>query len=122
MPCVAQYNDDRWYRAKVVDLPGEKQVTVIYVDYGNTETISCDRIRALQNSFYMLPQQVCMRERGAVNFIENLFMQLFKNSNAVVNLPTPFQVPVSICFFQAHCCSLEVPATMDPTDEFQVSI
>ena len=59
MLCVAQYSvDDRWYRAKVVDIPGKKTVTVQYVDFGNIEILSYSKIKALQTSFITLPQQV----------------------------------------------------------------
>jgi hypothetical protein len=42
MPCAAQYTiDNKWYRAKIVDLPGNKMVEVFYVDYGNQEVLPC---------------------------------------------------------------------------------
>ena len=59
MPCAAQYTiDNRWYRAKIVDLPGNKMVEVFYVDYGNQEVIDWNRIRKIQTKFLQLAAQV----------------------------------------------------------------
>lgn len=59
MLCAAQYSaDDRWYRAKVVGLPGERNVEVLYVDYGNTEVIPFWRLKKITKRFLVLPTQV----------------------------------------------------------------
>lgn len=58
MPCAAQYTiDNRWYRAKIVDLPGNKMVEVFYVDYGNQEVITWNRIRKIHRRFLRLAAQ-----------------------------------------------------------------
>jgi hypothetical protein len=65
MPCAAQYTiDNKWYRAKVIDLPGNKMVEVYYVDYGNQEVVTWNRIRKIQTKF--------LRIAGQVNGILNL--------------------------------------------------
>ena len=57
---MAQYSEDeRWYRAKVTDLPGEQKVMVKYVDFGNTEILHYTSIRALHKNYITLPQQAC---------------------------------------------------------------
>ncbi|KAF9352123.1 hypothetical protein BGX34_000166 [Mortierella sp. NVP85] len=55
----AQYSKDNgWYRAKVVrNIPETKSVEVLYVDYGNSETIPLSRIRPLPPQFNSLPHQ-----------------------------------------------------------------
>ena len=59
MSCAAQYTiDDKWYRAKVVDLPGKKMVEVFYVDYGNQEVMAWNRIRKIQTKFLRIAAQV----------------------------------------------------------------
>ena len=59
MPCAAQYTvDNNWYRAKIVDLPGNRMVEVFYVDYGNQEVMAWNRIRKIQTRFLRIPAQV----------------------------------------------------------------
>ncbi|GAB1609944.1 finger 17 isoform X2 [Argonauta hians] len=50
-------SDDLWYRARIIDVLGDQMVTVCYVDYGNTETVSYRNIRKLLDKFIMLPIQ-----------------------------------------------------------------
>ncbi|XP_071137588.1 RING finger protein 17-like isoform X1 [Mytilus edulis] len=58
MPCVCKYSgDDMWYRAKVIGIPGNKQVDVQYVDFGNTERVPYWRLRKLLDHFIMMPVQ-----------------------------------------------------------------
>jgi len=48
----AQYtDDDQWYRASIISQEQDGQYRVFYVDYGNSETIPVDRIRALSGNF-----------------------------------------------------------------------
>ncbi|KAG0277464.1 hypothetical protein BGZ95_005896 [Linnemannia exigua] len=50
--------DNQWYRAKVIrNVPESKSVEVIYVDYGNSETIPLTRVVPLPSQFSSLPQQ-----------------------------------------------------------------
>lgn len=59
MPCAAQYTvDNKWYRAKVIDLPGKKMVEVFYVDYGNQEVMAWNRIRKIHTKFLRIAAQV----------------------------------------------------------------
>ncbi|KAJ1960903.1 hypothetical protein GGI12_003550 [Dipsacomyces acuminosporus] len=49
---------DEWHRAKIRKvLPGKKEFEVVYVDFGNSETIGLDRIRPLASKFATLPAQ-----------------------------------------------------------------
>ncbi|KAI8325459.1 hypothetical protein GQ54DRAFT_217579 [Martensiomyces pterosporus] len=49
---------DEWHRAKIRKaLPGKKEFEVVYVDFGNSETIGLDRIRPLSSKFTALPAQ-----------------------------------------------------------------
>ncbi|XP_033741542.1 LOW QUALITY PROTEIN: RING finger protein 17-like [Pecten maximus] len=58
MICVARFlADDTWYRAQVLELPGNKMVTVQYVDYGNIETVDVSRLCKILDSFLVLPVQ-----------------------------------------------------------------
>uniref|UniRef100_A0A8C9SN89 Ring finger protein 17 n=1 Tax=Scleropages formosus TaxID=113540 RepID=A0A8C9SN89_SCLFO len=53
--CVAQYDDNHWYRAQVIGLPSARQVEVKYVDYGDTKTLSVKDIRKIKDEFLALP-------------------------------------------------------------------
>ncbi|XP_052810879.1 RING finger protein 17-like [Mya arenaria] len=66
MICVSQFSSDgMWYRARVIELPGNKDVVVHYVDYGNTERVSFFNIRKILDSFLILPAQAipcCLKD------------------------------------------------------------
>jgi hypothetical protein len=76
MPCAAQYDvDERWYRAKIVALPGNRMVEVYYVDYGNQALVVWNQIRKLQARFLRIPAQVNIFFLERCNFIETAFMK-----------------------------------------------
>ena len=64
-PCCAQFSEDGcWYRAIVIStMPNG--VTVLYIDYGNSETVPASKIKKLIPKFSELPQQgiECMLNR-----------------------------------------------------------
>ncbi|XP_078698177.1 RING finger protein 17-like isoform X3 [Branchiostoma floridae x Branchiostoma belcheri] len=58
MVLVAKYEeDDLWYRAQVVDLPGNKQVDITYVDFGNSARVTCSQLKKIPDKFLKLPVQ-----------------------------------------------------------------
>ncbi|XP_060079658.1 RING finger protein 17-like [Ylistrum balloti] len=58
MICVARFlADNTWYRAQVLALPGNKMVTVQYVDYGNIETVDVSRLCKILDIYLILPVQ-----------------------------------------------------------------
>lgn len=58
LPCLSQFPSDRmWYRAKIVGLPSESRVHVVYVDYGNEETVPALSLRRIPERFMYLPMQ-----------------------------------------------------------------
>ena len=71
--CAAQYSvDGQWYRARVVSVL-EGSATVAFVDYGNTETISSDRLLPLNPELRRLPAQAihcCMADIVSPNLDE----------------------------------------------------
>ncbi|XP_052774771.1 uncharacterized protein LOC128213245 isoform X2 [Mya arenaria] len=59
---AALSSDESWYRASVIKRDGEN-VTVMFVDYGNTETVTLENVRKLTKEFATLPVQgvaVCL--------------------------------------------------------------
>ncbi|XP_064486512.1 maternal protein tudor-like isoform X2 [Ornithodoros turicata] len=57
LPCVSLYSEDGgWYRARVRELrPGG--ALVFFVDYGNSEVVQCNSLRALPAQYTRLPEQ-----------------------------------------------------------------
>ncbi|XP_046422936.1 maternal protein tudor isoform X1 [Neodiprion fabricii] len=48
-PCCASYVEDKqWYRAQILNINGE-QATVLYVDYGNQETVAVSTLRRIHD-------------------------------------------------------------------------
>lgn len=46
--CAARFTaDDQWYRAKIEKITDNRQVQVVYIDYGNRETLDITRLAAL---------------------------------------------------------------------------
>ena len=55
-PCVARFSDDDcWYRALVKGVESQEKVTVLFVDYGNTEVVPSSDIRSIKDKFCALP-------------------------------------------------------------------
>ncbi|XP_058546593.1 RING finger protein 17 isoform X1 [Neofelis nebulosa] len=55
--CVAKFEDGVWYRAKVVGLPGRREVEVKYVDFGNTAKITLKEMRKIKDEFLNPPEK-----------------------------------------------------------------
>ncbi|KAL5036080.1 hypothetical protein BDV3_004817 [Batrachochytrium dendrobatidis] len=50
--CSAQFTVDKcWYRARVCKLNGANSYTIVYIDYGNSETVPGSRLRGLPAQF-----------------------------------------------------------------------
>ncbi|XP_033738269.1 uncharacterized protein LOC117325879 [Pecten maximus] len=66
-PCVSRYSEDgRWYRASVMD-KYDTNVLVIFVDYGNSETVTPSELREIQSEDMLFPRQAfCCRMKGII--------------------------------------------------------
>ncbi|XP_066457578.1 tudor domain-containing protein 1 [Eleutherodactylus coqui] len=55
--CVAKYQQDQqWYRALVYNVEANiKTAQVLYLDYGNTETVSLDNVQVMDKDLVLLP-------------------------------------------------------------------
>ena len=54
--CAAKFDaDECWYRARVVSAANDTTWWVLFVDYGNKETVQKDNIRKLEGSLYQYP-------------------------------------------------------------------
>ncbi|KAK3087938.1 hypothetical protein FSP39_012633 [Pinctada imbricata] len=50
MPCLVRYDDDLWYRAKVVDILEDHKFTVNFDNYNDTRTVDLEEILPLDAS------------------------------------------------------------------------
>ncbi|XP_075419678.1 RING finger protein 17 [Tenrec ecaudatus] len=55
--CVAKFEDGVWYRAKVIGLPGHREVEVKYVDFGNTAKVTLKDMRKIKDEFLNPPEK-----------------------------------------------------------------
>ena len=54
---AAQYSEDEsWYRAKVISVDDDS-VSVLFIDYGNSEAVTMEKIQPIDNQFLSLPAQ-----------------------------------------------------------------
>ncbi|XP_056659734.1 tudor domain-containing protein 1 isoform X5 [Monodelphis domestica] len=57
-PCCAYFTDDgNWYRALVKEILPNETVKVHFVDYGNIEEVTADKLRRMSSKFLKLPFQ-----------------------------------------------------------------
>ena len=71
--CVAQFSeDDAWYRAQVIGLPGRRRVQVRYVDFGNMELVPYWKLRKITEKFMRLPTMVNLKKvcRNLINVLK----------------------------------------------------
>lgn len=74
--CCAQFSQDgRWYRARVLECPSPGQVGVQYVDFGNSELLSTDRIRPMKDEFSRLPAQALKLSLANIRPIHQVWNQ-----------------------------------------------
>ncbi|XP_043481522.1 uncharacterized protein LOC122510734 isoform X2 [Leptopilina heterotoma] len=59
--CIAPYEvDERWYRVKILKSVGDK-VNVLYVDYGNEETVNVNQLRTISKDLVtQMPSQAML--------------------------------------------------------------
>ena len=56
--CCALFTlDNTWYRARVLECPKPGEILVQYVDFGNSELVTPDKIRSTKEEFFGLPAQ-----------------------------------------------------------------
>lgn len=67
--CAAQFEDNEWYRAEIIEVLANDRVTIKYVDYGNTQNVSKDVLRELTAEFTVLP---CQAIQCCLKGFENL--------------------------------------------------
>ena len=54
---LAQYSNDVWYRAKVVEVSSDTNIQVFFIDFGNTELILPEKMVMCPESYLELPCQ-----------------------------------------------------------------
>ena len=97
--CASCFTDNVWYRARVVRVVSLSEIQIFYIDYGNCETVSVERLTALPMEFRTLPPQAvevhlaliakpptAEWEEEAVNFIRDNCVNAKFMSNAEYNV------------------------------------
>ena len=66
LACLGMYTEnDTWHRAQIVEVQGDANAVVSYIDYGNSETLPLERLHAISESQMKLPAQgICCRLAG----------------------------------------------------------
>lgn len=78
--CIAQYSDLKWYRA-VIKSTEEKNATIQFIDYGNTETVELNKIKSIQKEFLELPiQAVNCKLFGIKNNLDAYKTRIFEHA------------------------------------------
>ncbi|GAA5915362.1 uncharacterized protein JCM6883_006810 [Sporobolomyces salmoneus] len=101
--------DGQWYRAKVrKSNPGKKEAEVIYIDYGNSETVPYSKLRPLAAQFKSLPGQARDASLSFINLLDwrteygqdamDRFRELCEGQSLVANIDhsTPSQLYLSL--------------------------
>ncbi|XP_063161871.1 RING finger protein 17 [Candoia aspera] len=59
MPCLAEYRDGLWYRAKLISINDFSPLSILveFVDYGSTGTLPTSRLRQIPPKFMQYPAQ-----------------------------------------------------------------
>uniref|UniRef100_A0A8C6M4I4 Tudor domain-containing protein n=1 Tax=Nothobranchius furzeri TaxID=105023 RepID=A0A8C6M4I4_NOTFU len=63
--CVARFERNIWYRAKIIGLPRTREVEVQYVDHGSKKVLSVNDLRKIKDEFLALPSKAihcCLAE------------------------------------------------------------
>ncbi|XP_063296325.1 RING finger protein 17 [Pelobates fuscus] len=55
--CIAQYEDEDWYRAEVVGIRNLQEVEVKFVDFGNIARVSMSKVRRIEEELLRFPCQ-----------------------------------------------------------------
>nr|XP_014353439.1 PREDICTED: RING finger protein 17 isoform X1 [Latimeria chalumnae] len=70
--CVAKFEDGEWYRAKVVGLPGHREVEVKYVDFGNVAKVTVKDLRKIKDDFLSLPEKAIKCQLAHIESVKGM--------------------------------------------------
>ena len=83
MICAALFGDDgSWYRARVISSAGD-EVTLFYLDYGNTDSVSVTMIQPIRDEYCVLPAQA-IKCATTATISDDEFMETVLNTECVV--------------------------------------
>ena len=78
--CAVSTADGTCYRARVIGLPSNQQATVLYVDFGNEETLPVTQIWPMKHELQLIPFMAircCLREYENVKSVLGSVVQRF---------------------------------------------
>ena len=81
--CVALFGDDgSWYRARVIS-SADNEVTLFYLDYGNTDTVPMEMIQPIKDEYCVLPAQA-IKCATTVTIDDDEFIETILNIECIV--------------------------------------
>ena len=81
--CVALFGDDgSWYRARVIS-SADNEVTLFYLDYGNTDAVSMEMIQPIKDEYCALPAQA-IKCATTVTIDDDEFTETMSNMECIV--------------------------------------
>jgi len=60
--CAAKFVDGSWYRAKITKISGQNNISVFYIDYGNSELTTSLKLASLPSAFATSSTKAYARE------------------------------------------------------------
>ncbi|XP_060086316.1 uncharacterized protein LOC132565637 [Ylistrum balloti] len=104
LPCVGLYGEDGlWYRAVVIDKQ-DTIVEVLFVDYGNSETVTPAELRGIKSEDILFPRQAfCCCMKGIVPESESEGWEKITCSR-LEELTFEKDLKVKICEILPNCC------------------
>ena len=85
--CAAKFSDDSWYRARVIEASSTRYL-VYFVDFGNTDFVSCDRVALCPERFSQPAQAI----ECSLDGIEPLSDQWTPRSTALLKELTGYKI------------------------------
>jgi len=83
MICGALFGDDgAWYRARIISSNGS-EVTLFYLDFGNTDTVSVETIQPIKDEYCVLPAQA-IKCATMATISDDEFIETISNVECVV--------------------------------------
>ena len=78
--CALSVADGSCYRARVIDLPSNQQARVLYVDFGNKETVPITQVWLMKHELQLIPfmaSRCCLMEYESIKSVSGAVVQQF---------------------------------------------
>ena len=124
--CAVSTADGTCYRARVIDLPSNQQARVLYVDYGNQETIPVIQIWPMKHELQLIPFvaiRCCLKEYENAKFVSarvhNIYYYELLVSGSMVQRFSKFVVDRNLQVKKVNALSLYGSTVVELVDTNQ---